>query len=110
MRFLIDAQLPPALARWLLDRGYDAKHVYDCFPDSTTDTEIWNYALQNNIVIISKDQDFAHRLTSTQGTSPSVVWLRVGNTSKRALLAWLTAIWPKIDRALSSGEQLIEVV
>lgn len=27
MKFLVDAQLPPALCRWLRDRGEDATHV-----------------------------------------------------------------------------------
>jgi hypothetical protein len=26
MRLLVDAQLPPALARWLVDRGHEAGH------------------------------------------------------------------------------------
>lgn len=29
MRFLIDAQLPPALARWLEGEGHQAEHVSD---------------------------------------------------------------------------------
>ena len=29
MKFLVDAQLPPALARWLREQGYDAQHVED---------------------------------------------------------------------------------
>lgn len=29
IRFLVDAQLPPALARLLTDAGYQAEHVYD---------------------------------------------------------------------------------
>ena len=29
MRFLVDAQLPPALADWLVERGYEAKAVRD---------------------------------------------------------------------------------
>ncbi|WP_179045221.1 DUF5615 family PIN-like protein [Sphingobium lactosutens] len=27
MKFLVDAQLPPALCRWLRDRGHDADYV-----------------------------------------------------------------------------------
>jgi len=30
MRFLIDARLPPALARWLTEQGHEAEHVFDC--------------------------------------------------------------------------------
>ena len=29
MRFVADAQLPPALARWLVARGHEAEHVCD---------------------------------------------------------------------------------
>jgi predicted nuclease of predicted toxin-antitoxin system len=29
MRFLVDAQLPPALAQWLASHGHDAMHVTD---------------------------------------------------------------------------------
>jgi predicted nuclease of predicted toxin-antitoxin system len=29
MRFLVDAQLPPALANWLAAQGHDAAHVAD---------------------------------------------------------------------------------
>ena len=29
MRVLVDAQLPPALVRWLADKGHEAEHVAD---------------------------------------------------------------------------------
>jgi predicted nuclease of predicted toxin-antitoxin system len=29
MRFIVDAQLPPALARWLVRQGHEAEHVAD---------------------------------------------------------------------------------
>jgi predicted nuclease of predicted toxin-antitoxin system len=29
MRFVVDAQLPPALARYLSSLGHDAEHVFD---------------------------------------------------------------------------------
>lgn len=45
MRFLVDAQLPPALARFLSDAGYEAEHVYDIGMDAASDRTIWNYAL-----------------------------------------------------------------
>ncbi len=32
MRFLVDAQLPPVLARWLCEAGHDARHVEDVNP------------------------------------------------------------------------------
>ena len=29
MKFLVDNQLPPALAGWLCDRGHDAVHAFE---------------------------------------------------------------------------------
>jgi predicted nuclease of predicted toxin-antitoxin system len=40
VRFLVDAQLPPALARALSERGYVAEHVADVGLLSATDAEI----------------------------------------------------------------------
>lgn len=40
MRFLVDAQLPPALARWLTAKGYEAEHVADVGMASSSDIEI----------------------------------------------------------------------
>ena len=35
MRFLVDAQLPPALAVRLRELGHDAEHVLERFPPDT---------------------------------------------------------------------------
>jgi predicted nuclease of predicted toxin-antitoxin system len=45
MQFLIDAQLPPALARWLSSAGHHAEHVADIGLAGARDGEIWAYAL-----------------------------------------------------------------
>ena len=58
MRFLVDAQLPPALARWLTERGHDAFHVFDVGMGRAGDQEIWNHAAAINAVIVTKDEDF----------------------------------------------------
>ena len=57
MRFLVDAQLPPALARWLTSKGQEAQHVADVGLASAPDKEIWNYALAVGAVIVWKDED-----------------------------------------------------
>lgn len=44
MRFLIDTQLLPALARWLTQQGFEAEHVADQGMSYSSDREIWNRA------------------------------------------------------------------
>ena len=109
MHFVVDAQLPPALARVLATWGHTAEHIYDRFPQNVSDLEIWQYAQSCKGVIVSKDEDFPQRVRAVD-QSPQVIWLRVGNTSNRALIMWLQPIWPEIERSLKLGERLIEVV
>ena len=108
MRFLVDAQLPPALARRIAALGYDAQHVADSGLAGAPDDTIWKHAASIGAIIITKDEDFAVRRLLQSG--PAVVWLRVGNTRRHALLARLEAEWPAIVRALEQGETLVEVV
>ena len=108
MRFVVDAQLPPALARLLASQGHEADHVEDIGLRNADDAPIWNHPLQTSAVIVTKDEDFAHRLRQG-GPSPVVVWLRVGNTIRKALLAWFEPLLPRILSLLNQGELLIEV-
>ena len=109
MRFLVDAQLPPALVRWLAERGYTSEHVFDLGMASADDKDIWAYASQVGAVIITKDEDFAER-RARAGDGPAIVWIRVGNVSRRELLTWFRFRLPVIVEALERGETLIEIV
>ena len=55
LRFLVDAQLPPAPARWLEQQGHEAVHVHDTGLATATDRQIWAYAAERKTVIVSKD-------------------------------------------------------
>jgi len=109
MWFLVDAQLPPALARWLTAHGHEAKHVADREMASASDAAIWDFAIQTTAAIVTKDEDFAQRKAMT-GTGPVVIWIRLPNTRRRELLAWFETVFPDILLALERGETLIEVV
>ena len=108
MRFVVDAQLPPALARRLETLGHTAEHVADRGMASASDHVISDYAACVGAVIVTKDEDFAIRRLLAEG--PAIVWLRLGNTRRAALLARIEAELPAIIAALERGETLIEVV
>ena len=109
MRFLVDAQLPPALARWLADRGHDAEHVIDHRLETTDDRVIWDFAQAQDAVIVTKDEDFAVRRSLAQ-SGPRIVWIRRGNTSRRDLLVWFDALFPDVLDALNRGEIIVEII
>ena len=55
MKFLIDNQLPVHLAVWLRNRGADAIHVLERGQARTDDRVIWEEALAEDRILVSKD-------------------------------------------------------
>jgi predicted nuclease of predicted toxin-antitoxin system len=106
--FLIDAQLPPALARELNAAGHVALHVADAGLLYADDSTIWRHAIDIGATIITKDEDFAARWARGDRAA-AIVWLRVGNTSRTALLTWFMPQMPHVVALLASGERLIEL-
>ena len=108
MIFLVDAQLPPALANWLTQQGHTAQHVDNLGLRDAEDVVIWNWAMSSEAIIVTKDEDFAQRMARTTN-GPVIVWLRIGNSTNRALLEWLEPRWTQVTVLLDAGNRLIEV-
>lgn len=109
MNIIVDAQLPPALARYLREHGHEAVHVEEVGLRHAGDGSIWHYALDHDAIIVTKDEDFVHRFHQAT-LAPVIVWLRVKNVSRKALLEWFEPLLPKIDALIKQGERLIEVI
>jgi predicted nuclease of predicted toxin-antitoxin system len=59
MKFLVDAQLPVRLARFLQTSGYDTIHTKNLpQQNSTSDTQINDISVQQERIVITKDSDF----------------------------------------------------
>ncbi len=109
MKFLVDAQLPPALACWLREAGHEAEHVEDLGLREADDGAIWASALESGAIIVTKDEDFAAR-SAQAPTAPLIVWLRVGNTTNRVLRTWFEVRLTGIIELAGQGHRLIEVI
>ena len=59
------------------------------------DSPVWRHALDNQTVLITKDEDFAERARQSR-TAPVIVWPRIGNVSNRALRQRLMPRLPQI--------------
>ena len=108
MRFLVENQLPAALARFLNERGHDAQHVLDLQLDEGDDQAIWRRAASDGRVVVSKDQDFLH-LATQPNASTAFVWVRLPNCRKAALLAAFQRALPALIPALEAGNQVVEI-
>ncbi len=108
MKFLIDNQLPPALARLIeTELQSDAQHVADVGLRDASDAEIWSYVSTLGSVLISKDEDFTSMVL--QKPIAKLIWLRIGNCRRIYLLNLFREIWPRIIERLEAGDSFIEI-
>ncbi len=108
MKFLVDAQLPPALAQWLHQAGHEAKSVRELGLRDAEDAVIWRLAEADEFVIVTKDEDFARLVQGTE-SGPNVLWLRMGNTSNAALRTGLLSQLVTLVNLFDQGNRLVEV-
>ena len=85
MKFLVDAQLPRRLARWLQAKGHEAVHTRD-LPEGnrTGDATINALSLHEQRVVITKDEDFVD-LFLLRHQPYKLLLIATGNISNREL-------------------------
>ena len=85
MRFVVDAQLPLRLARWLQAEGHDAVHTLD-LPDGnrTEDTVINGLSVRERRTVITKDEDFVDAFL-LRNEPYKLCLVATGNIGNRAL-------------------------
>lgn len=59
MQFLVDTNLPKAMAVWLAEKGHACDHVLQLGLAQAKDSELWRRAGETGAIIVSKDEDFA---------------------------------------------------
>ena len=108
MKFVIDHQLPPALARFLEARGHVARHVRELGLISSEDAAIWSHALANDEVVVSKDEDFFFLASSPRATA-RLLWVRTGNCRTGFLLERFHIRLPQIIASFEAGSNIVEL-
>lgn len=77
---LFDEHLSPKLCHGLAIEYPESVHVHAVGLGNADDFEIWNFAREKDLVIVTKDSDFPD-LQSVKGFPPKIVWVRIGNCS-----------------------------
>ena len=101
--FLLDENLPTRL------RFTPALQVIHATAIGTqpTDSQLWEYARTNDLVIVTKDADFSLRMLGAT-PPPRVVHLRYGNLRRFEFHTLLARAWPRIE-SLCARYKLINV-
>nr|VFJ90385.1 MAG: Predicted nuclease, contains PIN domain, potential toxin-antitoxin system component [Candidatus Kentron sp. H]VFJ91590.1 MAG: Predicted nuclease, contains PIN domain, potential toxin-antitoxin system component [Candidatus Kentron sp. H]VFJ98181.1 MAG: Predicted nuclease, contains PIN domain, potential toxin-antitoxin system component [Candidatus Kentron sp. H] len=53
-----------------------------------SDAAIWQFALENDFVIVTKDSDF-EEMGLIRGSPPKVIWVKLGNVTNQVILSAL---------------------
>lgn len=71
-----------------------------------SDTEIWDYALKNELVILTKDTDFYNRFL-VSSTAPKIIYFQLGNFSLKQLHQYFHDNWGKIQSEIENSKLII---
>ena len=111
MKLLLDANLSWRMAAVL------KQHFDDCFHVGSIglslppkDSDIWDYARKNNLIIVTNDEDFIDFI-NVKGFPPKVILLRIGNQSRPYLTNLLIQRKVEIlDFSTSPEAGLLEII
>ena len=102
-KYLVDANLPYYFKPWT-DSAY--LHQIDLNPKAS-DKDIWAYAKEHGLTIITKDSDFSNRIM-LEGPPPSVIHIKAGNMKMREFHAFIEKVWEQ-TLSMSSTCKLVNV-
>ena len=80
MKLLFDENLSHRLAELLSDVFPGSTHVRNVGLKSADDPNVWKFAIEHGLLIVSKDADM-HDRSLLFGFPPKVIWVRLGNCS-----------------------------
>ena len=99
MKLLLDENLSRRIVPFLQTDFPGSSQVALLDLESASDLEIWQHAKTNGFVIVSRDSDFQER-SLVAGHPPQVVWLKIPNRSKTAVLNILLEHRMEIEQSL----------
>jgi len=102
-KYLIDANLPYRFSVW---NTPDYIHQKD-IDDQWTDEQIWQYAKNENLTIVTKDADFLNKMILSE-PPPRIIHIRFGNMRMNMFFTFVKNIWENVAQ-LSTENKIISV-
>jgi len=109
VKLLFDQNLSPRLAEALNDLFPGSAHVQTVGLDHSADAPLWDFARENDFVIVTKDVDFSDR-SALLGHPPKVIWIRLGNCTTGEIESALRRHHQRIDNFGADEELSLLVV
>lgn len=103
LKYLIDVNLPRRFALW---SGDEFVHIAD-IDDKMLDSQIWEYAKDNALTIVTKDADFSE-LVLLNNPPPRVIHIKFGNMKINDFYQFMNKSWLDICQ-VSENFKLVNV-
>ena len=100
--YLIDVNLPYYFSLW---NNGEYVHQTDLAPRAK-DKDIWQYAIDNNLIIVTKDSDFSNRMLLSE-PPPKVVHIRTGNMSMKEFHHTISNSWKEVIEMIRSHKLVV---
>jgi predicted nuclease of predicted toxin-antitoxin system len=93
--YLIDENLPADLPFW---NKINFTHLSEV-SNVKYDTDIWLYAIKNDLIIVTKDTNFYYRSMSSS-VSPKIIWIKTRKMKKKKFNRFIKSSWNKVEKKL----------
>lgn len=105
MKFLVDAN-PPRKFTWFNSTDFSFAHDWgDAYPDKA----IWDHALKDDLVILTRDSDYFHWIIQSK-TAPKVVYFKLQQQGRKELEAYFALHWKQICQLIKTQMMVIASV
>lgn len=89
--FLIDVNLPYYFSLWNNEKYIHQNDIND----EWSDEQIWQYAVENNLTIVTKDSDFSNKIL-LHDPPPKVIHIRFGNMKLKTFFETTNKLWADV--------------
>jgi len=106
-KFLIDENIPPAVAHFLRDKGFDVKEVREAGIHGISDAEIMDLARQDGRVLLTFDKHFSNILFYPLQSHNGVIRMRVHPPLLSDIIQALDLFLQKFDLGTIRGTLIV---
>ncbi len=103
MKIVLDMNIPQGWMEFLEAQGHEAIHWREIGEIRAEDTEIMEWARQNQSIVFTHDLDFGSLLYSTNANKPSVIQLRMENIVPSVAGNMVVEALNAVSKALENG-------
>ncbi len=103
MKILIDMNLAPAWADYLVAEGFEAVHWVTVGDPTAPDRVLMAWAAERGFILFTHDLDFGMLLAATKSKSPSVIQMRFQDATPRAVGAEVVHVLRSRRSAIQAG-------